>query len=272
MFSELYLLPLAVKLSLLGLFSLVIGSFLNVVIHRLPIMLDNQWTGDDKPASTFNLWFPRSFCTHCKQTIRPQHTIPLLSYLFLRGRCHHCQVSIASRYVITEAIFTVLSLFAAYWFGFNLTLVFSISFIGILVCLFWIDLQHQLLPDNLTLGLLWLGLIANTQTLFVPLLDAVLAAVGAYLFLWLFMQSYYLMTKKIGMGHGDFKLFAALGAWFGWTALPSILIISSLIGSVCGFIYLRLTKQSRQTKIPFGPCLVIAGLLALFGIKISFDV
>lgn len=256
----------------LGLFSLTVGSLLNVIIYRLPLMLNAEWTSEcrnllhlaDEPKPNINLFFPRSFCPGCKNLIPFWHNIPVLSYCILRGRCHQCHQSIPFRYPLIEMISLILSLLAAYSFGFSLPLLFSLLFIWALICLFVIDLQHQILPDSLTIGLVWLGLIANTQNLFTTLPNAVLSAAGAYMSLWLFIKLYYLVTGKIGMGHGDFKLFAAFGAWFGWTQLPLILLFSSITGAITGIIYLKSTQQTRETPIPFGPFLCIAGLISLF--------
>ena len=256
----------------LGVLSLAVGSLLNVVIHRLPLMLQKEWRIDCRqlldlpeiPEKSINLFFPRSFCPQCNQPVRAWQNIPLISYLLLRGRCHPCKQSISLRYPFVEALSMGLSLAAAYCFGFNLTLLFVCLFIWLVIALCFIDLQHQILPDGLSLSLLWLGLIANTQALFTSLPNAVFATVGAYLGLWLFIKLFYLLTGKIGMGHGDFKLFAAFGAWFGWTQLPLILISASLSGAVVGAIYLKSTAQSHKTPIPFGPFLCIASLLALF--------
>ncbi len=257
---------------LLGLFSLAMGSLLNVVIHRLPLMLQKEWRVDcrqlldlpEAPEPSINLFFPRSFCPSCKKLVRAWQNIPIISYIFLRGRCFQCKQPISLRYPLVEALCMGLSLTAAYFFGFNLTLLFACLFIWIVIALCFIDLQHQLLPDGLSLSLLWLGLIANTQSLFTTLPNAVFAAAGAYLGLWLFIKLFYLFTGKIGMGHGDFKLFAAFGAWFGWTQLPLILITGSLSGAIMGIIYLSVTAKSHKTPIPFGPFLCMAALLALF--------
>jgi len=256
----------------LGLFSLTVGSLLNVIIYRLPLMLNAEWTSEcrnllhlaDEPKPNINLFFPRSFCPGCKTMIPFWHNIPVLSYCILRGRCHQCRQSIPFRYPLIEIISLTLSLLAAYSFGFSLPLLFSLLFIWALICLFVIDLEHQILPDSLTFGLVWLGLIANTQNLFTTLPNAVLSAAGAYMSLWLFIKLYYLITGKIGMGHGDFKLFAAFGAWFGWTQLPLILLFSSITGAITGIIYLKSTQQTSETPIPFGPFLCLAGLISLF--------
>ena len=197
------------------------------------------------------------------------HNIPLFSFIFLQGRCKHCRQPISLRYPFVECLCMVLSVFAGMAFGFNITLIFALGFIWLMISMSFIDLKHQLLPDSLTLGLLWLGLLANTRDLFAPLNVAVLSTMGAYLSLWLLIKLFYLCTGKTGMGHGDFKLFAALGAWFGWTQLPFILMFSSLSGLIGGLIYIKVTGQPRETPIPFGPFLCLAGLISLlYGKKI----
>jgi leader peptidase (prepilin peptidase)/N-methyltransferase len=273
----------------LALFALIIGSLLNLIIYRLPLMLKREMlldcqeflrtksgtqddlsregTSDDipeLPEKPFNLFFPRSFCPSCKHTIKAIHNVPLLSYLLLLGRCAYCKHPIPMRYPLVEVVSALLSLLAAVHFGFGLTLLFALVFIWIQIVLISIDLEHQLLPDALTLSLLWLGLFANTQSLFVSLPDAVFSAAAAYLLLWCFIKCYYLATGKIGMGHGDFKLFAALSAWFGIRSLPFILILASLTGAIIGIIYINLKKKSKDTPIPFGPFLSLAGLIYLF--------
>lgn len=273
MISEFILLYPITAYIFLGVFCLTIGSLLNVVIYRLPLMLQAEWSSqcrdllqlpNEELPIKINLFFPRSFCPGCKNMIPIWHNLPVISYCLLRGRCYKCHRSIPLRYPMIESLCLGLSLFAAFMFGFNLSLIFALLFIWLLICLFFIDLEHQILPDNLTISLVWLGLIANTQTLFTTLPDAVLSAAGAYVLLWLFIKLYYLLTGKIGMGNGDFKLFAALGAWFGWTQLPLILLISSITGAVTGLLYLKSTKQPKETPIPFGPFLCIAGLISLF--------
>lgn len=273
MFNELVLYHPVYLYVFIALFSVAIGSFLNVVIYRLPLMLQAEWTeqccehlqlestDQGKPV---NLFFPRSFCPSCKSQVSAWQNIPIISYLFLRGRCHQCQCPIAVRYPLIELLTMLLSLYATWHFGFSLALPFVLVAIWILICLIFIDLDYQLLPDSLSLSLLWLGLIANTQNLFTSLPIAVLSAVGAYLSLWFVIKIFYLITGKIGMGNGDFKLFAAFGAWFGWTMLPLILLISSTSGAIVGIIYLKMSNQSKDTTIPFGPFLCGAGLISLF--------
>lgn len=259
----------------IGLGALLIGSFLNVVIYRLPRMLKTEWRTEcellfnpsahkkTKPP-VFNLCLPRSSCPQCTHIIPWWHNIPLLSFIMLKGRCATCNKHISWQYPCVEFLSLLLSLVATLYFGFTPHLVFALLFIWTLMCLTAIDLQHQLLPDGLTLGLLWLGLLANTLHLFAPLQSAILGAVCGYLSLWLVMKGFFLLTGKIGMGHGDFKLLAALGAWFGWSMLPTILLIASILGAIAGMTYLKLTKQSKETPIPFGPFLCLAGFFVLF--------
>ena len=259
----------------LGLFSLLVGSFLNVVICRLPQMLETSWQEEchaflnktsppSKKTSVFNLCFPRSFCPACNQTIPAWHNIPILSFLLLKGRSACCKKSISWQYPGVEFICLVLSVFAALHFGFSLHLLAALLFIWSLICLTVIDLKHQILPDSLTLGLLWLGLLVNIQGMITPLPDAVLGAALGYITLWLVMTGFYYITGKVGMGQGDFKLLAAFGAWFGWAELPLILFMASLLGALTGIIYLKTTQQSKETPIPFGPFLCFSGLIALF--------
>ncbi|KTD68264.1 Type 4 prepilin-like proteins leader peptide processing enzyme [Legionella steelei] len=254
-----------------ALFSLAVGSLLNVIIYRLPIMLEREWkqqynelTGVKEEEQSINLFFPRSFCPSCKAMVKAWQNIPILSYLFLRGRCYQCKSAISIRYPLIELGTMILSLYACWHFGFTVQLIFVLIAIWILICLVFIDIDHQILPDNLTLSLLWIGLIANTENLFAPLPQAVLSAVGAYIGLWLFIKVFYLCTGKIGMGNGDFKLLAAFGAWFGWVFLPLILLLSSISGTIIGLLYLRLHSKSKDTMIPFGPFLCISGLISLF--------
>lgn len=269
---QLILLNKPLAYSLLAIFYLAVGSLLNVFIYRLPNMLKQEWIADCHsllnkempPTKPLNLFFPRSFCSACKNTIKAIHNIPVLSFLWLGGRCGYCKHPISIRYPLIEILSCLLGLFATWQFGFTFSLIFTLLFIWILIILIFIDLDHQLLPDCLTLSLLWLGLIANTQSLFTSLPNAVLSACGAYLVLWLLIRIFYLITGKIGMGNGDFKLFAAFGAWFGWTQLPLILLLASLTGAVTGIIYLKYSQQSKDTPIPFGPFLCLAGFISLF--------
>jgi leader peptidase (prepilin peptidase) / N-methyltransferase len=257
----------------IGLLSLCVGSLLNVVVYRLPLMLQREWkeqcyellaveNKDHSPP--LNLFLPRSFCPQCKTQVKSWHNIPILSYLLLKGACYQCKSPISIRYPLTELFSLFISLYACWHFTLAPQLIFVLLALWLLIPMVLIDLEHQLLPDSLTLSLLWLGLIANTQALFTDLPNAVLSAAGAYLFLWLFIKLFYLITGKIGMGHGDFKLFAAFGAWFGWMALPFILLVSSICGAVIGVIYLKINNKSNDTTIPFGPFLCMAGIIYLF--------
>lgn len=244
---------------LFALYALLVGSVLSMMIYRIPLILK----GNSNRKSVFNLFLPRSHCVHCKKTIPAYYNIPLFSYLFLKGRCYSCRAVISWRYPTVEALTLILSLLTLYIFGWHGTLIPALAFVWICICLSFIDLEHQLLPDNLTLSLLWIGLLVNTQSIFCTLPNAVWSAACAYLILWILIKVYYLFTKKIGMGHGDFKLFAAFGAWFGWTALTPILLIASTLGIVVGSIYLWRTKQTRHIPIPFGPYLCVAGVAYL---------
>lgn len=266
------LIPKSFTIFCLGVLGLVIGSFLNVVIYRLPRMIAASLQKEfkdmlklDKTDTSLSLAYPRSHCISCQQIIPFWHNIPLLSYCLLRGRCHKCKTKISIRYPIVEALSLVLSIIAGLKWGVSITLLFALLFIFIVIALSFIDLFHQLLPDNLTLSLLWIGLIANTQTLFTSLPNAVFGAVFGYIGLWLFAKIFQLLTGKEGMGHGDFKLFSAFGAFFGSVALPYIIFVASLSGAIVGIIYLKITKQGKNTPIPFGPFLCISGLLYLLG-------
>ncbi|WP_265535350.1 prepilin peptidase [Pseudomonas saponiphila] len=251
---------------------LLVGSFLNVLVWRLPKMLERDWRAQahevlglpPEPAgATYNLLLPHSQCPHCAQPIRPWENIPLLSYLCLRGRCRHCKAAISPRYPLTELACGLISAFVAWHFGFGwqagLLLIFSWG----LIAMSLIDADHQLLPDVLVLPLLWLGLIANSFGLLVSLGDALWGAVLGYLSLWSVFWLFKLLTGKDGMGHGDFKLLAMLGAWGGWQVLPLTLLLSSLVGAIVGTLMLRLNRDKISTPIPFGPFLAIAGWIAL---------
>lgn len=256
----------------LGILALCIGSFLNVLIFRLPKIMEYEYLlecstllNQPKPDPlNLNLWWPRSFCPTCNHTISAFSNIPFLSYLMQKGKCKSCQSTISLQYPLIEITTLLLSLFAAYQFGFTSQLGFALMFIWMLIPLFAIDIEHYLLPDQLTLGLLWTGLIANTQTLFCPLSEAVFGAVIGYMVLWILVKLFYLCTGKVGMGQGDFKLFAALGAWFGVFLIPFMLLLASITGVIGGLIYLKSTHQSRNTPIAFGPFLCVTGVLTLF--------
>nr|WP_319526822.1 A24 family peptidase [Pseudomonas laurentiana] len=260
-----------VYLSAALLLGLIIGSFLNVLVYRLPIMLERQWHDEAReilelptqPAERYDLFLPASQCPHCQHRIRAWENIPLLSYLFLRGRCSRCKAAISWRYPLVELGCAALTGFAAWHFGFTLqALVFMLLSWGLLA-LSLIDIEHQLLPDVLVLPLLWLGLVCNAFGLLVPLESAFWGAIVGYLSLWTVYWLFRIVTGKEGMGYGDFKLLALLGAWGGWQILPLTLLLSSLLGAVLGLILLRLSGKRNCTPIPFGPYLAISGWIAL---------
>lgn len=254
-----------------ALFGLVIGSFLNVVIYRLPKIMqresDNyvaQETGKPLPhTDRYNLAVPRSACPHCKHQITALENIPVLSYLFLRGKCGACGMPIAARYPLIELLTAALSAFLIWRFGSGPMGLLTLLFAYFLIAMTFIDADTQLLPDDLTLSLLWCGLLANVYNLFVPLHEAVLGAAAGYACLWCVYWLFKLATGKDGMGYGDFKLLAALGAWLGWKMLPVIILLSSLSGALVGIALVVFAKRGRNNPIPFGPYLAGAGLLTL---------
>ena len=263
--------PLAFVICALVL-GLLVGSFLNVVIYRLPIMLDRDWKSQSRemlslPAEpepdTFNLMLPHSRCPHCAHKIRAWENLPVISYLFLGGKCSSCKAPISKRYPIVELACGLLSAFIAWHFGFGWQAAAMLVLAWGLLAMSLIDADHQLLPDALVLPLLWLGLIVNTFGLFTNLHDALWGAVAGYMSLWLVFWLFKLVTGKEGMGYGDFKLLAMLGAWGGWQILPLTILLSSLVGAVLGLIMLRLRNATTSTPIPFGPYLAIAGWIAL---------
>ncbi|MDR2208636.1 MAG: A24 family peptidase [Azoarcus sp.] len=255
--------------ALLGLF---IGSFLNVVIARLPVMMEREWQAEMAElrgetiveTGRFNLLTPRSRCPHCEHTISMLENIPLVSYLFLRGRCRHCQASISARYPLVELLTAMLSAYVAWRSGYSLTTAGWLVFVWIMIALAFIDFDTRLLPDSLTLSLLWIGLIFNLLTGNVALEDAVIGAVAGYIFLWSVYWLFKLVTGKEGMGYGDFKLLAAIGAWLGWQALPLTVVLASVAGAAFGICLIASGRYRRSTPMPFGPFLALAGLFALF--------
>ena len=255
-----------------GLLGLMVGSFLNVVIYRLPKMMELGWRQQcaelrgEEPAAipAYNLIVPRSACPHCNHAIGAWENIPVISYLLLRGKCKGCGASISPRYPIIEAISGILCAYAAWHFGFGLATAGALLFIWALLALTAIDFDTKLLPDDITLPLLWLGLLFNLFGVFASLHSAVLGAIFGYLALWGVYWLFKLVTDKEGMGYGDFKLLAALGAWMGWQMLPLIIILSSLVGAVVGITLIVVAKHGRSVPIPFGPYLAGGGLIALF--------
>lgn len=260
-------------LSLVFLFSLMVGSFLNVVIHRLPIMLEREWQAEysdyfgsevaASPGEPYNLMVPRSRCPHCDHPIGALENIPLLSWLWLKGRCRQCKAPISARYPLVELLTALLSVAVAATLTPGWGTLAALLLTWVLVALTFIDLDKMLLPDQLTLPLLWGGLLFNLAGGFVPLADAVIGAMTGYLVLWSLYWAFKLLTGKEGMGHGDFKLLAALGAWLGWQALPIVLLLSSLVGAIIGIGLILLRNHHQGKPIPFGPYLAIAGWIAL---------
>jgi len=268
-FMASHILVLVLCALLLG---LLIGSFLNVVVYRLPLMMQRDWQAQAReilelPAAaseaTFNLLLPNSRCPHCGHEIRPWENIPLLSYLALRGKCSSCKAPIGKRYPLVELACGLLSAYVAWHFGFSWQTAGMLLLTWGLLAMSLIDADHQLLPDALVLPLLWLGLIVNHFGLFASLEDALWGTIGGYLSLWSVYWLFKLVTGKEGMGYGDFKLLAMLGAWGGWQVLPLTILLSSLVGAVLGVIMLRLRNAETSTPIPFGPYLAIAGWIAL---------
>ncbi|MDQ2819837.1 MAG: A24 family peptidase [Pseudomonadota bacterium] len=254
-----------------GVFGLLIGSFLNVVIYRVPVMFRREWENDvaeeqgkELPhTGRFNLMVPRSACPHCGHRITALENIPVVSYLVLRGKCSQCKASISPRYPIIEAVTGVLSAVMVWHFGTGLLGMGSLVFLYLLIAMSMIDYDTQFLLDNMTLPLLWLGLLINLNGTLVPLHDAVIGAAAGYMSLWTVNFLYKLVRGHDGMAGGDFKLLAALGAWMGWALLPAIILLSSAVGAVIGLSLMVFAGRGRDTKIPFGPYLAGAGLIAL---------
>lgn len=260
-------------LGLVTLLGLLVGSFLNVVIHRLPIMLERSWQqeyaeyfGNPETACStepYNLVVPRSACPHCGHLITALENIPIISWLCLRGRCRSCQAPISARYPLVELLTGIASLVIAYYLPPSTATLAALLFTWFLVAMTFIDLDKMLLPDQLTLPLLWLGLLLNLNHLFTDLASAVIGAAAGYMVLWCVYWGFKLLTGKDGMGYGDFKLLAAFGAWFGWQTLPLILILSSLVGAIVGISLVVTRKHHHANPIPFGPYLCMAGWIAL---------
>ena len=262
---------------------LLVGSFLNVVIHRLPGMMQRDWNEQavmvlqdakledcaeklrkqqDGPAR-YNLVVPRSNCPKCGHRIGALENIPIISYLILRGRCSACKTPISIRYPVIEVISGAAAGYIAWHFGFGLAAFAAMVFVWSLIALTMIDIDTQLLPDSITLPLLWIGLLVNTSATFASLDVAVLGAIAGYLALWSVYWMFKLVTGKEGMGFGDFKLLAAIGAWLGWTFLPLVILLSSLVGATVGIMLIVFRRHARSTPIPFGPYLAAAGFIAM---------
>jgi len=263
---------LAFTLVFSSILGLLVGSFINVVIYRLPIMLEKDWRQQchdflNLPNSStiekFNLLLPSSHCTQCKKPIKSWQNIPLCSYLFLRGKSACCRQKISCQYPLVELLAGILSLVATWHFNVSpITFAVYLLLWGSLALIF-IDLKHQILPDVIVLPLLWLGLLFNIDNFFVPLADAVIGAVAGYLSLWLVTWLYKIITGKVGMGNGDFKFLAMFGAWLGWKMLPLIIFSSAIMGMIIGLSIMAIKKQHTSIPIPFGPYLALGGLIAL---------
>lgn len=260
----------AIAASVLG---LTIGSFLNVLILRLPKMMEQEWhdqcadlRGEAAPPGQkrISLAFPPSTCPACGHRIRAWENIPVLSYLWLRGRCSACGTRISLRYPLVEILTGLLSGFTAWHFGFGPSALLALVFVWALIALTFIDLDTQLLPDSLTQPLIWLGLLVNLGANFTPLASAVIGAAAGYAALWAVYWLFKLATGKEGMGYGDFKLLAAIGAWFGWQLLPVTILLSSIVGAAAGLSLILFAGHKRQIPIPFGPYLAGGGLITLF--------
>ena len=257
--------------ALAGLLGLCVGSFLNVVIHRLPRMMEAEWHAQcadllGEPTSTaaaLSLAKPRSRCPSCGHQITALENIPIVSYLVLRGKCSKCAAPISVRYPVIEALTALISAYAAWHFGATLQTVGALVLIWALIALTAIDYDTQLLPDSITLPLLWFGLAFNLATTYIDISSAVIGAMVGYLTLWSVFWLFKLVTGKEGMGYGDFKLLAALGAWLGWQMLPLTILLSSLVGAVVGISMMVIARHGRNVPIPFGPYLAAAGLIAL---------
>lgn len=256
-----------------SLVGLCIGSFLNVVILRLPLMMERAWKREarallDLPEISeppLSLWRPGSRCASCDAGIKPWHNLPLLGWLMLRGRCANCRAVISIQYPVVELVASLLGAVCVWRFGWSPQLAAALVFSWTLLALTVIDLRTQLLPDDLTLPLLWGGLLLSLWTVFVPVDIAAIGAITGYLALWTVFQLFRLITGKEGMGYGDFKLLAALGAWLGWQALPTVILLSSVVGATVGIGLIIFRKHDRQVPIPFGPYLAAAGWLTLIG-------
>jgi leader peptidase (prepilin peptidase)/N-methyltransferase len=274
LFSDLvtfFQLHLMIYLTFLFILGLLIGSFLNVVIYRLPIMMQREWRCDclefleqpsETPTEKFDLSMPRSRCGECGHAISALENIPILSYLVLRGKCRACKTSISMRYPLVELLTGVISLIIGWHFGVSLQALAGLFFSWCLIAASGIDLDHKLLPDTITLSLMWLGILLSLFNIFIDLETSVIGAIAGYGCLWSVFIMFKLVTGKEGMGHGDFKLLAALGAWCGWKMLLVIVLTSSLVGAIVGISMIILGKSGRNTQIPFGPYLAAAGWIS----------
>ena len=285
--TELFIQSPGVFIAVVFAFALIIGSFLNVVIFRLPIMMEREWRAQaeeiaklpatEVPKGRFNLIVPRSRCPSCGKEIQPWQNIPVLSYLLLGAQCANCRASISVRYPLVEIGTAALAAVAAWRFGFGWEAAMAVTMTFALISVSMIDFDHQIIPDTIVMPLLWIGLsmslfhpLDGAETLFIAPQDAIIGAMAGYLSLWTVYQLFKLITGKEGMGYGDFKLLAALGAWLGWQALPTIILMSAVVGAAVGIALIVFRGRDRQLPIPFGPYLAAAGWIAmLYGESIT---
>ena len=261
----------AISLALLG---LIVGSFLNVVIYRLPLMMKQDWqkqccdlleikNENRNEKQQLNLLFPSSNCPACHHKITALENIPVISYLYLKGRCKSCKIKISPRYPLIELLTGLTTAYVAWHFGFSLQTLFAVFLTWALICLSVIDLEHSLLPDDITLPFMWLGLACNIFGLFTDIYSSLIGAILGYSILWLIFMSFKIVTGKEGMGYGDFKLLALLGAWFGWQFLPLIILLSSITASLIGVSMIIFKGRDKAAAFPFGPYLAISGWITL---------
>jgi leader peptidase (prepilin peptidase) / N-methyltransferase len=273
MFFETHLLLYYCFVAIVG---VCVGSFLNVVIYRYPKILAKVWREqcyeylkmtvsefEESNLKVMSLSQPASHCPHCQKSLKWYDNIPLLSFLYLRARCRNCQAAISGRYFLIEGITLCLSVLVVYQLGVSLQALFALILIWFLIAMSTIDIEHQILPDTMTLSMLWLGLLVNSFELYMPLQDAVFGAIAGYLFLYAVATIFKYLRKREGMGQGDFKLLACFGAWLGWQALPVLILIASVTALMVSFILYCLKRQSFQAAIPFGPYLALAGFVCL---------
>ena len=252
---------------------LLIGSFLNVVIYRLPVMMERGWKKEcteylelentEESNEVFNLIAPLSRCPHCNTAIKPYHNVPIISYLLLQGKCSECKSHISLRYPLIEAFTGITSAVVAWHFGYSIEMLFALFLTWSLIALSFIDIDHQLLPDSINLPMLWLGLFLSLFLIYTDTHSSIIGAIAGYLSLWTVYHLFKLVTGKEGMGYGDFKLLALFGAWLGWQYIPLIILLSSLVGAIIGVSMIILVKSDHNIPIPFGPYLAAAGWLAL---------
>lgn len=270
-------------LFIMGLFGLLVGSLLNVIIYRLPIMLRRSWrleaieileetdptllntTSEEASANqlAFNLCKPRSHCPQCKHQVPFYLNIPIASFLWLKGKCGNCQHPISFQYPLVEALTAILFIVTGFFFGLHLVTIFALVYMSALMVVSFIDIDYQIIPDEISMPTLWLGLLVNIPGLLCPLVDAIIGAVVGYLFLWSVYHLFKLLTKKEGMGYGDFKLLALIGAWIGWQPLPFVIIVAAVAGLLIGGFRILKQKQHYADPIPFGPFLAFGGIIML---------